>query len=218
SPTARSLTPSPSSTIVPAASCPSTSGGGSGIVPLVADRSLWHTPQAPILTITSPRFGDSTVTVSTTGGLFSSRQTTALPCLAMGILLAPVRDGPVRDGVRSRESSRNRRETVARRPRKAANRLRSEIAGELSALREPGPETGASLGEPRLACQNAEGARRRARDGDPTRPTAPPRRGAEAQRPRDMMPVRRRTSHADPRVPTRGRRPAGRARPPRRTR
>src|SRR5215475_12495638 len=74
SPTAMSVTPSPTSAIVPAASWPSTTGGGSGIVPLVAERSLWQTPQAPILIITSPRFGDSTVIVSTTTGLFHSRQ------------------------------------------------------------------------------------------------------------------------------------------------
>ena len=69
--------------MVPAASWPSTTGGGSGIVPLVAERSLWQTPQAPILIITSPRFGDSTVIVSTTTGLFHSRQRTAFDCLAI---------------------------------------------------------------------------------------------------------------------------------------
>ena len=37
------------------ASWPSTSGGGSAMVPLVADRSEWHTPQAAIFTVTSPR-------------------------------------------------------------------------------------------------------------------------------------------------------------------
>ena len=84
SPTTTFVTPSPISQIVPAASWPSTTGGGSGIVPLVAERSLWQTPQAPILIITSPRFGDSTVIVSTTTGLFHSRQRTALDCLAMG--------------------------------------------------------------------------------------------------------------------------------------
>ena len=47
------------------------------MVPLVADRSEWHTPQAAIFTITSPRRGASSVISSTTTGLFSSRQTTA---------------------------------------------------------------------------------------------------------------------------------------------
>ena len=53
SPTLRSVTPSPTSATTPAASWPSTIGGGSGKVPLVADRSLWQTPQAAIFT--SPR-------------------------------------------------------------------------------------------------------------------------------------------------------------------
>ncbi len=73
------LTPSPTSTTSPAPSWPSTSGGGSAMVPLVAERSEWHTPQAASFTITSPRLGESTVISSTTTGLFSSRQTAALP-------------------------------------------------------------------------------------------------------------------------------------------
>ena len=84
SPTARPVTPSPTSTISPAPSWPSTSGGGSAMVPLVADRSEWQTPQAASFTITSPRLGLSTEMVSTTTGLFSSRQTAALPLRAIG--------------------------------------------------------------------------------------------------------------------------------------
>src|SRR5512138_2077801 len=101
SPTAMSVTPSPTSTIVPAASCPSTTGGGSGIVPFVAERSLWHTPHAPIFTITSPRFGDSTWIVSTTTGLFHSRQRTAFDCLPIRDLLGRGR-GAARAGMRGR--------------------------------------------------------------------------------------------------------------------
>src|SRR4051812_39567281 len=48
-----------------------------GMVPLVAERSEWQTPQAPTLIITSPRLGASTVISSTTTGLFNSRQRTA---------------------------------------------------------------------------------------------------------------------------------------------
>src|SRR6267378_1213731 len=83
SPTANPLVPSPTSTTSPAASWPRISGGGIGIVPLVADRSEWQTPQAPSLTVTSPRRGASTVISSTTTGLLSSRQTTAFALYAM---------------------------------------------------------------------------------------------------------------------------------------
>src|SRR5258707_115890 len=83
SPTASAVTPSPISTTSPAASWPSTSGGGMGIVPLVADRSEWHTPQAPSLTVASPRRGGSTLISSTTTGLPSSRQITAFALYAM---------------------------------------------------------------------------------------------------------------------------------------
>ena len=47
------------------------------MVPLVADRSLWQTPQAASLIVTSPRRGGSTAMVSTTTGAFSSRAITA---------------------------------------------------------------------------------------------------------------------------------------------
>src|SRR3954465_11119209 len=77
SPTAKVVTPSPTSTTSPAASCPRISGGGIGMVPFVADRSEWHTPQAATFTVTSPRLGPATLICSTTTGLFSSRQMTA---------------------------------------------------------------------------------------------------------------------------------------------
>jgi len=69
--------------MLPAPSWPSTSGGGSGSVPLVADRSLWQTPQAASLIMTSPRCGASTLTVSTTTGWPTSRQMTARACWVM---------------------------------------------------------------------------------------------------------------------------------------
>src|SRR6266850_2050229 len=78
SPRASSLTPSPTSSTMPAPSWPSTSGSGSAIVPVIADRSEWHTPQAPRRTNTSPRFGPSTLICSTWTGLLCSRQRTAL--------------------------------------------------------------------------------------------------------------------------------------------
>src|SRR5450759_3760713 len=77
SPTASSVTPSPTSTTVPAPSWPRISGNGMPMVPLTADKSLWHTPQAPSLTITSPRCGDSTSISSTTTGALFWRQMTA---------------------------------------------------------------------------------------------------------------------------------------------
>ena len=47
-------TPSPSSAIVPAISCPGTTGSFDGDSPLMTCRSLWHTPQAATRTSTSP--------------------------------------------------------------------------------------------------------------------------------------------------------------------
>src|SRR5207248_5573221 len=78
SPRANSLTPSPTSSTTPAPSWPSTSGSGSAMVPLIAERSEWHTPQAPRRTSTSPRLGASTLISSTWTGLLCSRQRTAL--------------------------------------------------------------------------------------------------------------------------------------------
>src|ERR1700741_5436822 len=77
SPGARPLTSSPTSSTTPAPSWPSTSGSGSAMVPLIAERSEWHTPQAPSFTVTSPRFGGSTATDSTTTGALCARQSAA---------------------------------------------------------------------------------------------------------------------------------------------
>jgi hypothetical protein len=66
------------------------SGGGIAIVPLVAERSEWQTPQACSFTVTSPRFGGSTWISSTTTGWFSSRHTTALALRAMLISMGSV--------------------------------------------------------------------------------------------------------------------------------
>src|SRR5574341_1046066 len=78
SPLANPATPSPISSTTPAPSCPSTSGSGSAIVPVTAERSEWHTPQAPSFTVTSPRLGGSTAISSTTTGALWVRHRTAL--------------------------------------------------------------------------------------------------------------------------------------------
>ena len=70
-------TRSPTATTVPAPSWPSTTGGGSGITPLAADRSLWQTPQAEIFTMTSPARGGSTQMSSTVTGAPCARAMTA---------------------------------------------------------------------------------------------------------------------------------------------
>src|SRR5258706_2291463 len=77
SPLAKSPTPSPISSTTPAPSWPSTRGSGSAMVPVIADRSEWQTPQAPRRTNTSPRLGPSTLISSTWTGLLCSRQRTA---------------------------------------------------------------------------------------------------------------------------------------------
>ena len=77
SPLARSATPSPTSSTTPAPSWPSTSGSGSAMVPVIADRSEWQTPQAPSFTVTSPRLGGSTAIDSTTTGVLCARQSAA---------------------------------------------------------------------------------------------------------------------------------------------
>ena len=77
SPSASSVTPGPTATTTPAPSWPRISGGAKAMVPLVADRSLWHTPQAASLIITSPACGGATSICSTTTGWFNARQMTA---------------------------------------------------------------------------------------------------------------------------------------------
>src|SRR5436190_11568969 len=86
SPLARSLTPSPTSSTTPAPSWPSTSGSGSAIVPVIAERSEWHTPHAARRTVTSPRLGGSTLISSTVMGWLCVRQIAALALRAMGDL------------------------------------------------------------------------------------------------------------------------------------
>src|ERR1051325_9646131 len=77
SPLEREETPSPTSMTSPAASWPRMSGSGIASVPLVADRSEWHTPEAASFKVTSFPLGGSTVISSTTTGRLSSRQIAA---------------------------------------------------------------------------------------------------------------------------------------------
>ncbi len=52
----------PTASTTPAPSWPSTEGAFQGMVPLMTDRSLWHTPAAPMATRTS--FGPGSPMVS----------------------------------------------------------------------------------------------------------------------------------------------------------
>src|SRR2546430_2222636 len=72
------LTSDPTQSTVPAPSWPRIVGGGSGNVPLVTDRSEWHTPLAPISTTTSPGPGSRAVISSTIRGWSCSTYTAAL--------------------------------------------------------------------------------------------------------------------------------------------
>ncbi len=67
----------------PQASWPSTTGGGIGMVPLEAERSLWQTPMASIWIITCWAFGESTSISSISTGFAQSRATTAFDFFAM---------------------------------------------------------------------------------------------------------------------------------------
>src|SRR6266446_1350670 len=53
-------TPAPTFSTTPAPSWPSTQGSGMGRSPVMACRSLWHTPLAPSRTSTSPSRGSRT--------------------------------------------------------------------------------------------------------------------------------------------------------------
>ena len=65
SPTANSVTPSPSSVTTPAPSWPPTVGRGAGRVPSKMCSSEWHMPAAVVLTKTSPASGGSSSISST---------------------------------------------------------------------------------------------------------------------------------------------------------
>jgi hypothetical protein len=69
SPMVTSLTPAPTASTTPAASCPRTMGTGRGLLPLTTDRSEWHTPAARIRISSSPGPGPSSVSVRSSRGL-----------------------------------------------------------------------------------------------------------------------------------------------------
>ena len=59
----------PTSSTMPAASWPNAIGSGRGRLPLITDRSEWHSPAALIRTSTSPGPGGSSSSVSIVSGL-----------------------------------------------------------------------------------------------------------------------------------------------------
>ena len=75
------LTPSPTSSTTPAPSCPPMIGGGNGRSPVTTCSSLWHIPEAAILTSTSPALGGSSSMSSTLQGVFVSHKMAALVCM-----------------------------------------------------------------------------------------------------------------------------------------
>src|SRR5262245_27430727 len=78
------VTPGPTSTTMPAPSCPRIAGNRpSGSAPERVNSSVWHTPVALISTSTSPAFGPSSVTVVTSSGLPFSNATAARTSIAV---------------------------------------------------------------------------------------------------------------------------------------
>src|SRR6185436_11272961 len=71
------VTPGPTSAISPAASWPGTIGIGDGQSPFMMCQSLWHTPDAFILTRTSPAFGGSSSHSTTCNGSLGLKRTAA---------------------------------------------------------------------------------------------------------------------------------------------
>src|SRR3954452_10655717 len=66
SPSLTVVTEGPTASTTPAPSCPSTTGVGNGMVPVMTDRSLWQSPAASMRTATSPGPGSRTERSSTT--------------------------------------------------------------------------------------------------------------------------------------------------------
>src|SRR6476620_5053831 len=83
SPFCTDVTPGPTSTTIPAPSWPKITGNNpSGSAPERVNSSVWQTPVALISTSTSPAFGPSSSTSSTTSGLPASYATAALVFMA----------------------------------------------------------------------------------------------------------------------------------------
>src|SRR6187455_3246057 len=83
SPLASDVTPGPTSTTMPAPSCPKITGKSpSGSAPERVNSSVWQMPVAFICTSTSPAFGPSSSTSSTTRSLPGSYATAARVLMA----------------------------------------------------------------------------------------------------------------------------------------
>ena len=65
------VTPAPTSSTMPAASCPSTMGRGGVQSPFMMCQSLWQMPAALTLTRASPTFGPSWVSSTTSSGVLA---------------------------------------------------------------------------------------------------------------------------------------------------
>lgn len=79
SPGCTDVTPSPTLSTYPPPSCPNTQGNRpSGSLPPRVYASVWQTPEASSLILTSPFLGGSTSTVSMLSGLLASHATAAL--------------------------------------------------------------------------------------------------------------------------------------------
>src|SRR5215470_13860674 len=92
------VTPGPTSTTTPAPSCPRIAGNSpSGSAPDNVNSSVWQTPVALISTRTSPAFGPSSSTSSTTSGFPASYATAARVFMAGKYREARARDigGPL---------------------------------------------------------------------------------------------------------------------------
>src|SRR4029079_16591671 len=91
SPFASVDTPGPTSTTTPAPSCPRIAGNKpSGSAPERVNSSVWQMPVALISTSTSPAFGPSRRTVSTTSGAPAWCATAALTSIVFSRLSAPM--------------------------------------------------------------------------------------------------------------------------------
>jgi hypothetical protein len=65
------VTPAPTSSTMPAASCPSTIGSGSGQSPFMMCQSLWQMPAAFTFTRASPACGPCCSTSTTSSPMFA---------------------------------------------------------------------------------------------------------------------------------------------------
>ena len=84
----------PTSSTIPAASCPNAIGIGRGRFPLITDRSEWHKPAALIRTSTSPGPGGSSSNVSNVNGCEAAYGDAALIAANTAALISTVTTPP----------------------------------------------------------------------------------------------------------------------------